>query len=119
MVHFMIDLWHRMWPFAPGICVCLLGAEALLITLIPPSMLDAQKWIKRCALVVCFVLAAAEIWMVKLDRKATDEQHKQDMQEIFERFVKLDQDVLTLHNNAAATVATRTLPADKFHLTFS
>jgi hypothetical protein len=75
-------------------------------------MFDDCKWIKRAAIVVCFVLAAGEIWMVRLDRIAVDDQHKQDMHDIFGRFVKLDQDVLALHNNAATTVATRSLPAD-------
>jgi hypothetical protein len=108
----VIDFWHWLWPIAPGICVCLLGAEALGITLIPVKALDERKWIKRTAIVVCFLLAAGEIWMVKLERKAIDEQHKRDMQDIFCQFVKLDQDVLAVHNNAPVTAATRSLPAD-------
>lgn len=112
MLDSLTDLWHSVWPPAPGICVCLLGAEALLITLIPPEMLNDRRWIKRLAIVVCFVLAFGEIWMVRLDREATDDQHKQEMRDIFGRFVKLDQDVLALHGNAATTAATRSLPAD-------
>jgi len=50
--------------------------------------------------------------MVKLDRNGTDEQHKHDMQDILDRFVKLDQDVLALNSNAPVTAATRPLPTD-------
>lgn len=90
----------------------LLCAEAHGITLIPVKALDEWKWIKRTAIVACFLLAAGEIWMVELDRKATDEQYKRDMQDIFDRFVKLGQDVLALHSNAPITAATRSLPPD-------
>jgi hypothetical protein len=109
---FLTDFWHSYWPILPGICITVLGAEALGITFIPAKVLEERKWIKRTAIAVCFTLAFGEIWMVKLDRKATDEQHKHDMQDIFARFVKLDQDVLALHSNAPLTAATRSLPSD-------
>jgi hypothetical protein len=109
---FLTDFWHWGWPILPGICISLLGAEALGITLIPVKALEERKWIKRTAIAVCFILAFGEIWMVKLDRRGTDEQHKHDMQDIFDRFVKLDQDILALHSNAPLTAATRSLPSD-------
>ena len=71
---FSTDFWHWDWPILPGICVSLLGAEALGITLIPVKALEERKWIKRTAIAVCFILVFGEIWMVKLDRKGTDEQ---------------------------------------------
>ena len=94
-----------------GICVCLLGVEALIITLVPVKRMERAP-AKLAAVVVCFVLAAGEIWMVKLDREETFAQHERDMQAIFARFVSLKRDILALQANATPTLEARVLPSD-------
>jgi hypothetical protein len=108
-VHTLIECLH--WPWAPGVCVTVLAVEALLLTLLPTKLLGRRS-VRFCAMFVCFCLAAGEILMVKLDRSASDARHRQDMEAIFARFVKLDQDILALQTNARATEESRSLPRD-------
>lgn len=108
-MHSLIEWLH--WPLAPGICVTVLGVEAFVITLLPAKFLE-RKGVNLRAIILCFGLAAGEIWMVKIDRRITYEEHRRDMEAIFARFVKLDQDILALQNNARATEESRVLPAD-------
>jgi hypothetical protein len=107
----MDKMLQHIWPLEPGICVTLLGVEALVITLLPVRFLD-HKPVKFCAVLLCFVLAVAEILVVKRDRRETNEQHTHDMQEIFFRFGGLHSDLVAIQANAPATQQSRSLPAD-------
>jgi len=103
--------WHYLWYQPPGICVLLLGVEALAITLLPQDWLQ-KLWVKVTVIVVCIVFVFGEMSAVRRDRQESYEQHRQDMQDILNRFGGLHQDVVALQSNVAATQATRYLPAD-------
>jgi hypothetical protein len=99
------------YVLVPGICVLFLGVEALVITLLPPKSLHMLR-VKIPALVLCFLLALGEIWVVRHDRQESLMQHNQEMQEIFRRFGSLHQDIFALQSNIPATVQTRSLPTN-------
>jgi hypothetical protein len=111
----VIDLF---WLIPPGMLVLVLGVEALIITVIPTKVME-DRGVKLLAVVICFALAFGEGAIIRHEHRETAEQHKRDMEEIFARFVKLDQDVLALqHNNrvqaeskpnSSDTLRTRTL----------
>lgn len=84
-----------LWLVPPGVCVLLLGVEALIITLIPSRLME-KRAIKVMGVLFCFVLAIGEIVVIKHDRNETLQQHSVDIKGIFSRFVKLDQDMVAL-----------------------
>jgi hypothetical protein len=107
----LVSYWLYVWSLSPGICVLLLGVEALIITLIPPDKL--QRWgVRVLAVGLCFFLVLGELRAVRHEREETYEQHRQDMQDILSRFGGLHQDVVALESNVAASQATRYLPTD-------
>lgn len=95
----------------PGVLVAVLGAEALVLTLIPPDCLS-KKWVKFLAALVCFALLWGEITIIKHDRKVSTAQHEAEMRDIFARFSGLHQDILDLHLNAKATQQSRSSHPD-------
>jgi hypothetical protein len=82
-VHTLIDLFYRI---EPGVLIALLGAEALIITLIPPKILEKNLAVKITAAIVCFALLVGEIRIIKHDREETAKQHRDEMKDVFGRF---------------------------------
>jgi hypothetical protein len=94
-MHKLVDL---IWLIPPGMLVLVLGVEALIVTLLPTKVMEKRN-VKLLAVIICFALAIGEGAIIRHEHRETAEQHKKDMEAIFERFVKLDQDVLALQQN--------------------
>ena len=91
--------------------VLALGVEALIVTLIPSGWME-KRGVKPLAVVICFVLALGEGAIIRHEHRETAEQHKTDMESIFGRFVKVDQDVIALQQNNRAQHASNPASSD-------
>jgi hypothetical protein len=97
--------WTLLWHIPPGVCVALVGFEALIITLvivvIPPEEAKRPAWI-MVAGVLGILLTYCEITIIRHDRKETFAQHEKDMADIALRIANVDVDILAMQNNFRA-----------------
>lgn len=108
----MIDFFKFL---IPGYCVALLGAEALIITLVPVKVMERRR-LKVLAVILCFVLVVGEILVVKHDRTVSSNEHAAEMRDVFKRFSGLHQDIVALQANMPisqeARHETKSIPTD-------
>ncbi len=95
------DYLQIFWLIPPGILVLALAVEALIVTLIPTRCLE-KKGVKPLAVIICFALAVGEGALIRHDRDEAAKQHKADVEALFARFVKVDQDVIAVQQNLQA-----------------
>ncbi|HEX5423442.1 MAG TPA: hypothetical protein VFW94_07830 [Candidatus Acidoferrales bacterium] len=88
----------------PGVCVALVGLEALFLTIFPDLL--KKKWKLSVAIGLAFVLTCGEILVLTEDHHETEAkeqaalyQHAQDMKGIFGRFARVDQEMSSLLHN--------------------
>lgn len=62
----MKHLWYVLYP---GVCVAVVGLEALILTVFPA--LIAKKWNRAIAVFLAFALTVTEITVLKIDRQET------------------------------------------------
>src|ERR1039458_7229735 len=107
-MHRLIDLF---WLIPPGMLVLVLGVEALIVTLIPAGWME-KRGVKPLAVVICFILALGEGAIIRHEHQESAELHKKEMEAIFGRFVKVDQDVIALQQNNQAQHASNPASSD-------
>jgi hypothetical protein len=85
------------WKVPPGVCVALVGLEALVLT-----FFEVRGLQRRVAIVFAVLFTACEIAVIAHDRNEALEQHKRDMELIVSRIAAVDEDVLAIQNNYRA-----------------
>jgi hypothetical protein len=97
-VHTLLEMFYQI---EPGVLIAILGAEALIITLIPSSLLEKRPSFRIVAAVLCFALLFGEIRIVRHDREESNAKHELEMKDLLGRFAGLHEDLIGLQKNAS------------------